>query len=84
MARDRSYSSIPKSDLAAVRGAINALIADIRQQREKKGWSQERLAEEVGLSANMVKAIEQQQRVHSLQNLVRIGRRLGLSLGFRD
>jgi transcriptional regulator with XRE-family HTH domain len=84
MSRDRSYSSIPRSELANVRGTIHALVAEVRRQREKKGWSQEKLAEEAGISSNMLKAIEQHQRVPSLQSLVRIGNCLGLSFTFRS
>lgn len=50
----------------------------IRQVRNKKNWSQEKLAEYAGLHRNYVSSAERGERNVSLVNITKIARALGL------
>jgi transcriptional regulator with XRE-family HTH domain len=52
----------------------------IRELRAKKGWSQERLADESGLHRSYMWGVEQGRRNPSLRNLARIADALELAL----
>ena len=62
------------------------LALRIRSLRQKKGWSQERLAEEAGIHRTYLGGIEIAKRNPSLRNLIRIARALNVTVGemFRD
>lgn len=60
--------------------AAKALAHRIRQLRAKKGWSQERLAEEAGIHRVYLAGIELAQRNPSLRNLENLANALGVSL----
>jgi transcriptional regulator with XRE-family HTH domain len=49
----------------------------VRARRKKRGWSQERLAEECGLHATYISDIEQGRRNPSLYNVLRLAAALG-------
>jgi XRE family transcriptional regulator, regulator of sulfur utilization len=51
----------------------------VRQQRERLGWSQERLAESADLNRSYVGELERGQAVPSLITLDKLARALGLS-----
>lgn len=53
----------------------------VREARRRKGWSQERLAEECGLHRTYVGGIERGERNPSLVNIVRLAETLGVSPG---
>lgn len=53
----------------------------IRELRNAKGLSQERLAEEAGIHRTYLGGIETARRNPSLKNLIRIARALGVSMG---
>ncbi len=82
MAGAWGYSSIPRSDLPAIKNAVGVLIGEIKRQRIKRGLSQEEFAEKMNISVGMVKAMEQGTRVPSLPMLMHIGKKVGLSLVF--
>jgi len=60
--------------------AAKPLAHRIRQLRAKKGWSQERLAEEAHIHRVYLAGIELAQRNPSLRNLEYLAKALGVSL----
>jgi len=60
--------------------AANSLARRIRFLRTKRGWSQERLAEEAGIHRVYLAGIELAQRNPSLKNLENIAKALGIPL----
>jgi transcriptional regulator with XRE-family HTH domain len=60
--------------------APKALGKRIRQLRQERGWSQERLADEAGMHRTYMWGIEQGVRNPSVRHLVRIAEALGISL----
>ena len=50
----------------------------IRELRQKKGWSQEKLAEEAGLHRTYIGQVERGEKSIGVENLVRIARALGV------
>lgn len=65
---------------------VDALYRDvglrIAQERKTKGWTQERLAEEVDLNASYLARIEAGARKATVETLLRIADALDLSLAF--
>ena len=60
--------------------AAKALAQRIRHLRSKKGWSQERLAEEANIHRVYLAGIERGRRNPSLRNLENLAVALGISL----
>jgi transcriptional regulator with XRE-family HTH domain len=60
--------------------AAKALAQRIRHLRSKKGWSQERLAEEAHIHRVYLAGIERGRRNPSLRNLENLAVALGISL----
>jgi len=60
--------------------ATKFLARRIRYLRTKRGWSQERLAEEAGIHRVYLAGIELAQRNPSLKNLENLARALSVSL----
>jgi len=60
--------------------AAKALAQRIRHLRAKKGWSQERLAEEARIHRVYLAGIERGRRNPSLRNLENLAGALGISL----
>lgn len=50
----------------------------IRELREEKGWSQEKLAEQADLDRTYIGRIERGEKNIGLENLVKIARALGV------
>ncbi len=61
--------------------AAGRLAAYMRSLRRRKGWSQERLAEETGLHRTYIAGIERGLRNPSLRNIVKIALALGVTPG---
>ncbi len=59
---------------------VRELAVRIRQLRQTKGWSQEKLAEAAGMHRTYLGGIEVARRNPSLRNLIRIARALGVSV----
>ncbi len=59
--------------------AAGRLAAHMRSLRRRKGWSQERLAEETGLHRTYIAGIERGLRNPSLKNIVKIAQALGVT-----
>lgn len=55
--------------------------ARLRASRQAKGWTQERLAEEVGLHFTYVSSMERGERNVSLRNILRVSEALGVDAG---
>ena len=53
----------------------------VRQRREKLGWSQMTLADNVGMHFTYVSSVERGERNISLQNIVRLAGALGVDPG---
>jgi transcriptional regulator with XRE-family HTH domain len=60
--------------------AAKSLARRIRHLRMKRGWSQERLAEEAGIHRVYLAGIELAQRNPSLKNLENLAKALGVAL----
>jgi transcriptional regulator with XRE-family HTH domain len=60
--------------------AAKALAQRIRHLRSKKGWTQERLAEEANIHRVYLAGIERGRRNPSLRNLENLSVALGISL----
>jgi transcriptional regulator with XRE-family HTH domain len=58
--------------------SFHVVIVRIRDLRNAKGWSEERLAEEAGMHRTYLGGIEVARRNPSLRNLIRIARALGV------
>jgi transcriptional regulator with XRE-family HTH domain len=71
---------VPKHRKPAPPPAAHALARRIRLLRTKRGWSQERLAEEAGIHRVYLAGIELGQRNPSLRNLENLARALGVTL----
>ena len=54
----------------------------IAEQRKIKGYTQEKLAEEVDLTVGYISGIEAGNKIASLKNMLKIANVLGLSLDF--
>ena len=51
----------------------------IRELRQKKAWSQEKLAEEAGLHRTYIGQVERGEKSIGVENLVRLSRALGVA-----
>lgn len=60
--------------------AAKVLARRIKQLRNRRGWSQERLAEEAGIHRVYLAGIELGQRNPSLRNLENLAQALGVTL----
>lgn len=69
-----------KRHVPSIPPAAKALARRIRHLRAKKGWSQERLAEEAGIHRVYLSGIELGKRNPSLKNLENLAHALGVSL----
>ena len=49
----------------------------IRELRQKKGWSQEKLAEEAGLHRTYIGQVERGEKSIGVENLFRVARAVG-------
>lgn len=54
----------------------------VRKKRQQKGWTQELLAKELGVSTSFVGHIERGSRKASLETLVQISNVLGVSMDY--
>ena len=53
----------------------------VRERRNEKGWSQERLADEAALHRTYISGVERGIRNVSIDNIEKIGRALGVDPG---
>lgn len=84
MPREKGKPLVPPAEIRLVSTVIDDLVGELSRARKRKGWSQQKLAEEVNLSLEAVKTIEQGRRVPSLQTLIRVSRILGLRIILRS
>lgn len=61
---------------------MDSIGARIKYLREARGWTQERLAEEAGVSKSFVSEVEHDRRNPSAEKLLEIATVLGASLDF--
>jgi len=54
--------------------------ANIRAERKRKGWSQKKLAEQIGVSSMLISFYENGSKRPSLENLLRICQMFGVRL----
>lgn len=69
------------TSVPAAPNALKQIGANIRRQRKARRWTQERLAEETGLSAYFIGSVERGQAALSLRSLDLIAKALRLPLG---
>jgi transcriptional regulator with XRE-family HTH domain len=55
---------------------VGAAVVAVRQLREMKGWSQERLAAEARLHATYLSGVERSKRNISLENIAKLAKAL--------
>ena len=60
-------------------GILVALGANVRQQRDAKGLTQEQLAEKAGLDPTYISGIERGLRNPGIKNVARLAKALGLT-----
>jgi DNA-binding XRE family transcriptional regulator len=83
----RSYSSSVDETHAGwsspdVDNLIQQAFGDrVRELRERRGWTQEKLADQCGLHRTYIWGIEQGRRNPSLVNIVKIAQALGVKIG---
>lgn len=65
----------PKSRKNAIKESFGQAV---REKRLALGWSQEELAEKVGLHFTYVSSVERGERNIALENIVKLARGLGL------
>jgi transcriptional regulator with XRE-family HTH domain len=58
----------------------NKFGKNIRELRKQKGWSQELLAEKVGLHRSYISVVERGEKNLSIDNIAKIAKTLGVSL----
>lgn len=58
----------------------NKFGKNIRELRKQKGWSQETLAEKVGLHRTYISVVERGEKNLSIDNIAKIAKTLGVSL----
>ena len=68
--------SVPPADTALIR----SFGLTVRQQREARNWSQERLAEAANLNRSYIGELERGEAVASLQTLNKLSLALGVSV----
>lgn len=56
------------------------LSANLRKHRERKGWSQERLAEESGLHRTYISGVERGTRNPTVEIVGRLAKALGIKV----
>ena len=66
---------------AAIEAFAVEFGARVRAQRSARGWTQERLAEAVGLHFTYVGSVERGERNVSLRNILRLAEALGVDPG---
>jgi transcriptional regulator with XRE-family HTH domain len=66
---------------AGDRSPTSAFGGRVRALRLARGWSQMRLADEVGLHFTYVSSVERGERNISLQNILRLAAALGVDAG---
>lgn len=54
----------------------------IRETRENRRWTQDKLAEETGLSKSFLSEVENSKRTPSAENVLKISNTLGVSLDY--
>ena len=74
MGRFRGLYAVPKEEQRAIHAIIVRLGHELAAKRKERGLTQERLAEKLELSVNMVRAIETATRVPGLPTLIRLAR----------
>lgn len=54
----------------------------IKEARERNGWTQDKLADETNLSKSFISEVENDKRVPSADNVLKIANALGVSLDY--
>lgn len=70
----RGLSKVPISDQKAVKAELARISDEIKKRRLAYGYTQESLAEELDVSPETIRFIEQNIRVPSLAMLIRISK----------
>jgi len=72
----RGLAKVPISEKKAVKAELDRIGDEIQKRRREYGYTQESLAEELDVSPETIRFIEQKIRVPSLPMLIRIGKLL--------
>lgn len=83
MAYDRGFVGVPKGELRLVKKEVRRLAREIARNRKLLGFTQERFAERLNISSDMVSSIERGARMPSLPMLIRICIVLRMEIVFR-
>lgn len=78
----RGLRNIPKSEHKAIVAEAKRLGAEIQRHRKLMGYTQEKLAEKLDVSASAIRTIEIGVRMPSIPMLIRISRELRFQIAF--
>ncbi len=76
----RGLSNVPTRDLKYVKSELEQIGAKIRAKRKSMKMTQEALAEQIEVTPETIRFIEQNRRIPSLPMLIRIARALKLDI----
>lgn len=81
---DQTPTEEDRPQTRRLRAWTDFVSIQVKKEREKKGWTQERLADEAGLTQSHISRIEKGVHSPSRKTLVKIAKALGVSLGDLD
>jgi transcriptional regulator with XRE-family HTH domain len=74
----RRVTGVPRR--SATPALIRAIGQALRDERERRGWSQEELSDRAGLDRTYLSGVERGQRSPNLRNLIRLTEALAIPL----
>ncbi len=84
MAKKRGFANVPKNELDAVKAEVDRLAAEIQAGRNARGFTQEQLAERLGVSLTTIAYLETGRRMPSLPTLIRLAKILKKHVSLMD
>lgn len=76
----RGLSKVPTKEQKYVKSEVVLISAKIQAQRQKMGFTQEKMAEILNVSPETIRFIEQNRRIPSLPMLIRIAKVLNMKI----
>lgn len=76
----RGLTKVPTKEQKYVKSEVVLISAKIQAQRQKMGFTQEKMAEILNVSPETIRFIEQNRRIPSLPMLIRIAKVLNMKI----